>query len=207
MSHGLAILVADRDIDAAVRGVLARLRSAGHPVPVPAVHTHPQHDPGCYRDCEGLLRIFQREARHALVVFDWHGSGREAESAATIEASVETRLARSGWNGERDAAAIVIEPEVERWVWASDRAMKAGLSWTGPDSPLRQLPEVARFPFGEDAKPTDPKAAFQALLRRARIPRSADLFEQIALRAPIDQCVDRSFVKLLATLRRWYPTA
>lgn len=205
MSAGLVALVADKDIEAAVRALHARLRADGHALPDLTTARHPQRDPGCRTTPEGLLRPFARAACHALVVFDFDGSGAPRdEGPEPVERRVEELLARNGWEGR--AAAVVIDPEVERWVWTTDRSMRAALPAYRGQEPVRAL--ASGFSFDSQGKPDPPgtsKDAFLTALRAARIPRSSDHFEKILLEAPLQRCTDRSLNRLLDTLRRWFP--
>jgi len=44
----VVILVPDRNIEYAIRGILARRQSVGIRVVSPDIHTHPAHDTGCF---------------------------------------------------------------------------------------------------------------------------------------------------------------
>ena len=48
---------------------------------------------------------------------------------------MEERLAANGWNDR--AKAIVVDPELESWVWADSRVVEDVLGWPGHAEDLR----------------------------------------------------------------------
>jgi hypothetical protein len=79
------------------------------------VYPHPERDPGCRLKAHEFLRVALASHEHALVLFDRAGCGKEGVGRAALEREVEERLAASGWSAR--AAAIVMDPELEAWVW------------------------------------------------------------------------------------------
>ena len=73
----LVILVADKDIEFAVRGLLSRGPSFGIRLPLFDTYVHPERDPGCFLKGHDFLRPFYRTYSYAMVMFDCEGSGRE----------------------------------------------------------------------------------------------------------------------------------
>ena len=202
----LIALVADRDIQAVLLALLKRPGDLGIrridvvPTDVP-VHHH--HDPGCLRKADEFLRPFHLQYSHALVVFDREGCGQDQLEADRIESEVELRLARSGW--ESRATAVVVDPEVEMWVWSDSPYVESCLAWTGRQPRLRiWLEKQDLWPAGE-AKPPNPKRAFRAALREARRSLSSAVFGELAAQVEFSFCSDRAFCKLRETLRTWFP--
>jgi hypothetical protein len=113
----LVILVADLDQQEAVRMLLS---SRGESLGIRPIRSeilkHSRHDPGCFNEAPGILQSYQSRAGHGLVLLDRDGSGREAMSAEEMEADLNGRLSETGW-GER-ARGVVIDPELEIWVWS-----------------------------------------------------------------------------------------
>lgn len=203
----LVVLVADQDQEFAIRGLLAARAADLRMRPVTTTtFRHPQRDPGCRKGATEFLRGFLRSSAHALVVFDHHGSGAHADAAAEVEAAVETTLSRNGWS-ER-SACIVIEPELENWVWSDSPEVDRIVGWNAdalPGARLRDWLAARGHWTSGRAKPADPKAALRAALREVRRQPSASLFEDLAERVPLQGCSDRAFLKLCSTLRTWFP--
>jgi hypothetical protein len=200
----LIVLVPGKDERAALDGLLRNrykslgIRLVGYDFLVAA-----QRDPGCYRGAQALLATFRGRANHALVVFDHFGSGQEDHAPEAVELEVEQRLAKSGW-GER-AAAIVLRPELESWVWSRSAHVDDILGWRGRTPALREwLQGGEHWPDGRP-KPSRPKRCMQAALREVRMPQSSKLFRMLAERVSLAGCGDEAFHKLRRVLRDWFP--
>jgi hypothetical protein len=63
---------------------------------------------------------------HALLVLDHEGSGAGALDALALETQLDEQL-KSTW-GDR-AKAIVITPEVDIWMWGSDKQVGGDFHW------------------------------------------------------------------------------
>lgn len=199
----LVVLAADLSMKAALDGILKRPESLGIKPTRFEILAHPQHDPGCLRDGVDFLRAYHRRASHALVVFDRHGCGKNDEPREKLEAAVELQLHGSGWD-ER-ARAIVIEPELETWVWTKSPHVSRALGWGGDIDGLWEWLAAHGYFESSDSKPSRPKAAKEAALREKRKPGSAALFGEIAASLSLKQCIDPAFLKLKNTLAGWFP--
>jgi len=198
----LVVLVADQPMLFSLRGLLSRhgaleIRSLTHDI-----YPHPEHDPGCLLRGHDFLRLYVRQYMHALVVFDLEGCGREQSSRSELEQEVEGRLSHSGW-GDR-AAAIAINPELEIWIWSDSPHVDSVLGWSGRQPDLRSWLVRERFAESPQGKPHKPKEAFERALRVAHRPKSSSLYRQLAERVGLERCVDPAFLKLKATLRKWF---
>ncbi len=144
-SRDLIVLVADKNTEFSIRGLLSKRSSALRIRPlVFDIFVHPQRDPGCLRLAHDFLRPHSSRYGHALVVLDRDGCGQEHRKKRTeLEQQIEERLAQSGWSTGR-AAAVVIEPELEAWVWSQSPHVEAGLiqSPTGKVIPPGPTAEV-----------------------------------------------------------------
>lgn len=202
----LVLLVADLDAENAVRGILRRWKSLGIRQLLDGAHfdipRHPQRDPGCRCDAEGFLKGFVRTHRYALVVFDHAGCGAEDRTAEEIEADVESYLSAAGWEGR--CAVVVIAPELEAWVWSDSLNVDMELGWRDRHPPLRNWLEESHFLIPGAVKPVDPKNALLRALRAANKPPSPHIFSRLAETVGLSRCQDRAFLKLKATLQRWF---
>lgn len=174
----LLVLVADRNLEAAMRGILSRPRSLGTSNIVFDIRVHPRKDSGCCKEGVAYLRAFARQYRHALLVFDHQGCGRENSSATELESELRAQLQAAGWKDR--ACVIVLDPELEVWIWSDSPHVDGELGWKQQEPDLRTwLREQDLWPEAA-AKPTRPKEALEAALRVVRKPRSSAIYKALA---------------------------
>ena len=77
MPTELVLLVADKNIEYGMRGLLGRPQAIGIRPIDSKIYVHPHRDPGCARRAHEFLRQFADDYDHALVVFDRQGCGWE----------------------------------------------------------------------------------------------------------------------------------
>lgn len=203
--NDLVVLVADKNMEFAVKGILENHRKLGiHPLPEERrTILQAQQDAGCFRRCDDLLRPFSKDFTHALVLLDREGSGKEKLSREEMEADIEKRLAASGWN-ER-AVAVVFDPELEIWVWSDSPQVDEVLGWGTRAPNLRTwLVEKAWLQPGE-IKPARPKEALEDVLREIRRARSSAIYLELAKKVSFQKCTDPAFLKMKETLQNWFP--
>ena len=198
----LVVLAADRDIEEAMRAVLYRPESLGIRSVRFDCQRHPNRDPGCRLNAAEFLRPFQIRFTHALVVFDREGCGSSEERGA-IERNVDAELANSGW-GSR-GRAIVIDPELEAWLWSDSPVVVNSLGWDGRYAELQSWLRAENVWDRADAKPHRPKAALNRTLGRTRRRRSARLYGEIAAKVSLAHCHDPAFTGLRTVLQGWFP--
>lgn len=199
----LVVLVADKNMEFAVKGILGRFLALKIRQAIPVVHVHPEKDPGCLLRGHEFLSLFQSQFAHALILLDREGCGQEKADRETLEVDIERRLSQSGWDGR--AAAVVIDPELEMWVWSDSPQIDAVLGWQGKSPELRLWLKTKNFLQEGQAKPARPKEALESALRTARKPRSSSLYLQLAKQVGLERCVDPAFAKLRASLQEWFP--
>ncbi|WP_419941196.1 methylation-associated defense system protein MAD4 [Candidatus Palauibacter sp.] len=199
---GLVALAADRDIEEALAKLFARPEALGVAPFRHEIRRHPRRDPGCRVEAADFLRPFRNRFSHALVVFDRVGCGGVGPRE-DIEASVERELHQSGW--EDRGRAVVIDPELEVWVWSDSPAVLSALRWTQGHQALRSWLAAEQLWNPGAAKPHDPKAAMLRCLRKTRRRRSARIFGEIAAGTSLEGCRDPAFGKIRTVLREWYP--
>lgn len=200
----LILLVPGNDDRETFKGILSkRQKSFGIRSIRYEIQVHPQRDPGCFQRAPDLLRLYLLKAERALVVFDAAGSGQETRAVHEIEADLKDRLANNGW-GER-AEVLVINPELEVWVWSDSKEVDAVLGWKGRIPALRNWLQHQQLWKGSDRKPQEPRRALETALREVNIPRSSSLYRKLAERVSLDRCQDDSFVRLRQILQTWFP--
>lgn len=164
---------------------------------------HSGKDPGCRIKAAEFLRPFNRQYNYALVVFDRRGCG-SPDLPEEIQKNVETDLSRNGWSNR--SKVIVIDPELEAWVWSRCSKVAEVLGW-GTDFELLQrwLSDKGLWP-ARCTKPQDPKRALEKVLRhKKKQPRSSALFKKLAASIQFNTCRDTAFKELKRTLRTWFP--
>ncbi len=200
----LVVLVSDKNMRFALLSLLKRPQSLEiRPIRYDIPSNYLQNDPGCLNKSHEFLRSQQRLYKHGLVIFDHDGCGKEKFSREAIEQSVEQRLQQSGWEGK--AAAIVIDPELENWVWSASPHVADALGWQNRNDELRNWLEEEGYKFSEHHKPNNPKEAVEAALEKAYYPRSSHIYAQIADTVSLQNCTDPAFLKLKTTLKTWFP--
>ncbi|MCP4250106.1 MAG: hypothetical protein GY778_23945 [bacterium] len=138
-----------------------------------------------------------------MVLFDRVGSGGEKLTPQDLQRQVERNLAATGW-GER-AATIVLDPELEVWVWSDSPEVDRCLGWHGRQPALRDwLHEQGMWP-PDLTKPPDPKQATEQALRQVRKPRSSAVYERLATKVSLRRCSDPAFLRLRQQLVEWFP--
>ncbi len=199
----LVCVVADKNIEAAVSALLESRRPAlGLPdFCLKKIVVHPGRDPGCYHKGADFLRgLMGTDDCRGLLVFDQDWQGNPHATAVDTETAVQEHFARLGIAGR--AEVVVIEPEIEAWVWSSSPHVGQVLGWDGNHATLRNwLSEQGLWP--DDApKPPDPKAAVEAVLSKQRIPRSSALYRKLAQKVSLKGCQDAAFLRFRELLRR-----
>ena len=203
MTADLLCLVADRNMSAAVAGLLSRPESLGIPSIAHRLQTHPRHDPGCFHEGADFLRAQQSEAAHALIILDHDWDGAPADSGLELEDLLEGQFAQAGIDGW--ARAVVIEPELEAWIFSGSIHVAEALGWTSRSPGLREaLASQGLWPV-DCRKPPDPKEAMEWALRQVRVPRSSSIYGEVASKVSTTNCTDRAFVRFRQILQEWFP--
>lgn len=197
----LVLLVADKNMQFALRGALARPEALGVRPLSYDFRTHMGRDGGVRTTGPDVLSGERNRFSHALMVLDYEGSGGENVPVDALEAELDRRL-RPAW-GEH-AKAIVIEPEVDVWLWGADNALRETLQWPEGGS-IRDWLRGKGFDFDPDGKPLRPKEALDAMRPVHKQPRSSALYEKITTRISLKKCQDAAFVRLRSQLQAWFP--
>ena len=199
----LVVLTADKNMKFAFAGLLNRPQALAIR-PISAVfYIHPECDPGCLLHADAFLRSFVRRYAYAIVMFDREGCGKEEKTSEELEQLVASALTRSGWTDR--AAVIVIDPELETWVFSDSPEVDRALGWYGNNPSLRQWLQDQKYLATGKIKPPRPKEAMEAALRHVRMPRSSSIYGNLAQQIGFGRCTDGAFQKLKATLQTWFP--
>ncbi len=203
--NDLVVLVADKNMEFAVKGILENHRKLGiHALPEERrTILQAQQDAGCFRRCDDLLRPFSKDFNHALVLLDREGSGKEKLSREEMESDIENRLAISGWDDR--AAAVVFDPELEIWVWSDSPQVDEVLGWGTRMPSLRNWLISQNWLQPGTIKPTRPKEALEAVLREVKRARSSAIYLELTQKVSFQKCIDPAFLKLKKQLQDWFP--
>ncbi|MEK7253640.1 MAG: hypothetical protein AAB316_02775 [Bacteroidota bacterium] len=199
----LIILVADLDTENVLKGLLPRLEHVcGTRNFSFDLRRHINRDPGCLNESADFLRPFSNQYHHALVVFDKEGCGQESQAREELETKVADALASNGWQEEK-VAAIVVDPEIENWMWLNSPHVSKALNWEESQSLYAWLVENG-WRRENASKPDRPKEAMETVLKKTRKPRSASIYKSIAENVSFSKCEDQAFLKLLDKLKTWF---
>lgn len=199
----LVLLVADKNMEASLTGLLSRYQSLVIRRLTFDLFIHPDRDPGCLLRAHDLLRPLVGRYEQAMVVLDQKGCGQEEVERSLLEADIERRLGGAGW--EDRAAAVVIAPELENWVWSDSPHVDRALGWESRTVPLRSWLQEEGLLQAGSTKPFEPKRAVELVLRTVRIPRSSAIYLALAQSVSTERCTDPAFAKLRRCLREWFP--
>lgn len=200
----LVILAADKDLRTALEALLKRDQSLGIRPITFTVFTEPGHDPACARTGVQFLDQFVGQFQRALLMFDYEGSGMEQTCTPDeLQTTLDTQLHGGPWG--TNAKTLLLNPELEAWVWSDSPQVSEAIRWKGSRESLTAwLIQEGRLAQGQP-KPPRPKEAFDAALYAAGQPHSASLFGRLAENVSFRRCTDPSFDKFCQILREWFP--
>lgn len=163
------------------------------------VFVNSNKDPGVYKEAGPFLNVFVNQYKYALVLTDsaWEGSPGQAK----IKEKIQDDLNQNGWADR--SSIIVIDPELEIWVWSSSNEIPVilGQSW----EQIHKIATKHSFWSPEDIKPHRPKELMDSVLREGRKHRSAALFQKLAEKISLQGCHDLAFRDLKKKLQEWFP--
>lgn len=196
------MLVADKNMEFTLRGALSRPSALGIRNISFEIHVHVNRDGGIRSTGTDVLRLLRSQYSHALLLLDFEGSGTDKQNAVELEEELDQRLADE-WGTA--AKAIVIEPELDVWVWGSDNALHQICGRISETESFRDWLKKEHFQFTDQNKPVRPKEALQSILYQLRRPRSSALYEDIAKIISKKSCTDPAFIRLRTQLQAWFP--
>jgi hypothetical protein len=200
----LIALVADRSMKLSVDILFARHKDLGIRSISCDVFSHENNDPGVLRESHSFLRPQARRYRYAIAICDREGCGREAFPREQLEATIEQRLHENGW--ENRASAIVIDPELEAWIWGDWTVLARSIRWTGGGARVKSFLIQQRLLRLDQNKPPRPKEALERAMKQVQIRFSSTVHKAMAQQAEFAQCTDPAFLKMLTTLQQWFPS-
>jgi hypothetical protein len=111
----LYVFIADADMEAVVRSVLARPQSIGIRPITSDFRRHTGRDSGMIKDGPELIRTFnlKNQFEKVILIWDYHGSGSKSQTQSRDD--IRLRLRQVTWQDRSEA--VVIIPELEEWIW------------------------------------------------------------------------------------------
>ena len=200
----LFVLTADKNAQFAIEGALHRTEALGIRDISFDIRVHVGRDGGVRTTGVQTVAAIRKQYRHALMVLDFEGSGARQAAAEDLERELDQALSVM-WDNR--AKAIVVDPEIDVWMWGSDNVLRDILRW--PSHPqIRDWIQEQQFVVSQGTgKPLRPKEALEAVLRQCRQPRSSSLYKKISARISLSRCNDPAFLRTHETLRRWFESA
>ncbi len=196
----LFVLVADKNAFFALKGAFERPERLGIRTITAEIDVHPNRDGGVRTTGPDLLKLRRHQFTHALLLLDHEGCGTTSDSTE-LEQELDEHV-RSSWG--QFGKAIVIEPELDVWMWGNDAVLQQLIGWNSNLS-IRDWLTNREFGLRNDGKPERPKEALEAVLREIRRPRSSSLYREIARNISLRRCADLAFQRLRNQLVSWFP--
>lgn len=161
-------------------------------------------DGSLWKHAHDYLRSFRDQYEHAVIVLD--ADFDPHPGAAAVQTKISQALVGSGWDAGR-FAVIVIEPELEAWLWAPNLNVAQAFGHADFNR-LRQTLEREQLWNPGEPKPHDLKRARDRAAhlggKRTGGPIFKGVFSEMSKRA-CERCVEPGFKLLRGTLQRWFP--
>jgi hypothetical protein len=199
----LIMLVPGKDEHECFDALLSsRRQSLGIRVVRYQILVHPRRDSGCFQEAPVVLQPFLNRANACLVVLDHEGSGQEGRPASDVGDDLKQRLKDSGWKDR--AEVLVLEPELESWVWSDSPHVDEILGWAERQPDVRQWLKKRGLWTQGDLKPARPKECLQAALRQVSVRRSSAIYRELAKRVGLERCQDPAFHAFKRIVQAWF---
>jgi len=200
----LLVITADANMQAGVEAILNRPKSLNIRPITFQIFRHPQRDPGCRVYGASFSQLFLEQFACCMIIFDLAGCGEGNIKAIELEKQSDRILSSMGWG--YNAKTIVIDPELEIWVWSDSPRVDDALGWRNKTPALKDFLIQMNFLQLNQVKPQNPKKAVELILRTAKIPRSSNIYKAIAEKVSLQRCQDSAFNKFKSTLISWFPS-
>lgn len=202
----LAIVVADQDQQEFLNGLLSNRHTALKIRKLSVdwksrrdVIREPNRDSGVLRNGPALLETLRDTHEHGLLVLDADFAG--SRGAPAIQKKLEA-AAQKTWG--KDAAVIVLNPELETWAFTGSEKLAEHLEW----DKKRKGSGFTEWLAGQalvKGKPSDPKSVLIAAGAGARRHDPRWWYELGAKPINFSACKDAAFLTMQAALLRWFP--
>ncbi len=116
----LLLHVADGDAEAFMKGLLSRHDSLNIKNIRVSIRRNPNRDSGVFQNAHELCRLESRTHEKIMVLFDYHGCGRDNWKPQEVCDDLQKRLNSCGME---NSTVILLVPELERWLWHTPQAI------------------------------------------------------------------------------------
>lgn len=158
-------------------------------------------DGGLHRRAHLLLEGYKNTHEKVVVVLDQQFGGELP--AEQVRQDIEANLEKSGW-ATGSYAVIVIDPELEVWLWQDNGHVEHAVGYKGQKRLREHLADIGEWP-NDQAKPSDPKASIQKLIKSNRAGPPMVVYSNIASNVSAKRCVDGAFQSMVDQLGGWFP--
>ena len=196
----LLILCADPSIKVTVETLLAKRKKSLNISDISyELKVHDDRDTGVLNEGLELTRKYRNQFHKFILIFDYDGCG-SSESPEEIRERLLNQGRSLGFS-EDNLELIIINPELEIWVWKNIIHLAKMVGWTES-----QLRDWLKSNYGiENKKPEKPQAVYRKLLWHRQKPKSADNFRYLAEKISLRNCQEQGFKLFSETLRKWFP--
>jgi hypothetical protein len=164
---------------------------------------HGNTDGGIHRRAHELLRPYTRTHQYAVVILDKNFGGQLP--TAVVREGICRNLLYNGWPAEC-AEVVVIDPELEVWLWQrSNPHIARAFRYNDVSVSLEEFLEAEGLWLTAAVKPGRPKEAARLLLRRYRGGVPMVVYTRIVENISVSGCQDPAFNLFADALRRWFP--
>lgn len=161
-------------------------------------------DGGIWKHAHENLQVFKDRYHHAVVLLD--ADFDPHPGVEVLVKDISNGMIKSGWEENR-FSVIVIEPELESWLWAPNKNIAQAFGHSDFNE-LRKLLETEQLWNPGEPKPHDLKGARDLAAKlggkKTGGPIFKNAFEAISRRA-LDRCIEPGFIKLRAAMSEWFP--
>lgn len=162
----------------------------------------PGNDPGVFSKGHEWLQAYRNRHRHAVVILDREFSTQL--DGAALRGDLSRRILLTGWEAER-FRVVVIDPELEAWIWQRNQRVAAPLGFGSVEEMIEAIRDAGLKWLDGQSKPTRPKEALEAVVRRRGIGWSSAIHRSITSSVSLIGCQDPAFVELRSALQEWFP--
>lgn len=163
----------------------------------------PGCDAGVFSKGHEWLQAYRGRHRHAAVIFDSEfGTDRDV---AGLRDELTGRILRTGWDAEH-FRVVVIDPELEAWIWQRNQRVAAPLGFGSVAEMVEAIRDAGLEWLDGQPKPTRPKEALEAVVRRRGIGWSSAIHRSITDSVSLVGCQDPAFLELRHALQHWFPS-
>lgn len=203
----LLLYVADADAQAFMNSLLNKPLALGILQITFDIERHPQRDSGMVQSGSELARMKKGKYQKALLIWDYHGSGRDhRQSPEQIRDEIQKKLDSYTWR--ENSSVTIFVPELEQWLWYSENALISHCGISADQLNTWLVDCYDKLGRAIDVlKAEQPKELFEYVMReRLRRTISPRDFAEIGKLASVNGLMAcESFRSVVDVLQTWFP--